>query len=107
MTVKFSFGNSGDENNNCYKYHIDEDNETIETMIERIQSVKGVEAVDVAHAERVKITRLHFLSEASRKVIGLPNQKKSGRTFKIGTCRTCKSRCTQSKTCRTCRTCRM
>ena len=42
MTVKFSFGNSGDENNNCYKYHIDEDKDTIETMIERVQSVKGV-----------------------------------------------------------------
>ena len=83
MTVKFSFGNSGDENNNCYKYYIDEDNETIETMIERIQSVKGVETVEVAHAERVKIIRLHFLKEASRKVTGLPNQKNPVERLKV------------------------
>lgn len=101
-SVKFSFGNSGHENNNCYKYHIDEDEHTIETMIERVQNIKGVKGV-----ERVKATRLHFLKEASRKVTGSPNQKKSGRTFKSGTCRACKSRrCTQSKTCRTCKTCR-
>lgn len=69
-TVKFSFGNSGDENNNRKKYHIDEDKDTIETMIERLQIVKGIKGV-----ERVKVTRLHFVKEASRKVTGSPNQK--------------------------------
>lgn len=69
-TLKFSFGNSGDENNNCEKYHIDEDKDTIEIMIERVQIVKGGKDV-----ERVKVTRLHFLKEASRKVTGSPNQK--------------------------------
>ena len=39
-------------------------------MIERVQIVKGGK-----HVERVKVTRLHFLKEASRKVTGSPNQK--------------------------------
>ena len=39
-------------------------------MIERLQIVKSIKGV-----ERVKVTRLHFLKEASRKVTGSPNQK--------------------------------
>ena len=39
-------------------------------MIERVQIVKGGKDV-----ERVKVTRLHFLKEACRKVTGSPNQK--------------------------------
>ena len=77
-TVKFSFGNSGHENNNCYKYHIDEDEDTTETMIERVQNIKGVKGV-----ERVKATRLHFLKEASRKVTGSPNQKNPVERLKV------------------------
>ena len=52
-------------------------------MKQQKQSVKGVEAVEVAHAERVKITRLHFLKEASRKVTGLPNQKNPVERLKV------------------------
>ena len=39
-------------------------------MIERVQIVKGGKNV-----ERVKVTRLHFLKEASGKITGSPNQK--------------------------------
>ena len=36
--VKLSFGNASDESNNWYKYHVDEDDKTINNIIENVES---------------------------------------------------------------------